>query len=156
MRPPEPFTFFVDRCLGRTAVPTAMRARLQPGEQIQILHDLYPPDVKDEVWIPEVGAKGWIIVTKDKAIQRRPIEQNALLAASTAVFVFSRGGVKGDRIANALTIAMPAMRKATRRFAVPVLGRVNLAGEVYVAWEANTKLATPRRVKVQRTGFKDE
>lgn len=36
------------------------------------------PDVKDSVWIPDVAARGWLIVTRDRAIQENRAEINAV------------------------------------------------------------------------------
>lgn len=36
------------------------------------------PAVKDPVWIPIVAARGWLIVTRDRAIQGRRAEINAV------------------------------------------------------------------------------
>ncbi len=131
-----------------------MRPSLLDGEQIHVLDSLFPPETHDDVWIPDIGARGWVILTKDKAIQRRPNEIAALLAASTAVFVFSAGNVLGERIGLSLAVALPGIRKAVRRFTVPMLGRVNLAGEVSVAWDDGKKLDAPKHVKVRKTGHK--
>jgi hypothetical protein len=124
-----------------------MRPHLRKNERIELLDDLYAQDVRDDVWIPEAGEQGRIILTKDAMIQRRPNEQAALLAASTAVFVFTRGGVTSERVALSMVAAMPSIREAVRRFDVPLLGRINLAGEVNVAVEAGEKLTSPKFVK---------
>jgi hypothetical protein len=152
VRPREPFTYFVDRCLGREAVPNALRAALKEGEQLRCFDELYSQNTLDETWIPEIGANGWIILTQDKAIQRRPNEVRALLVASTAVFIFAGANATGQRIGLGLTIALPGIRTATRRFQVPVLGRVTLSGEVSVAWVEGEKLETPKYVKIRKSG----
>lgn len=36
------------------------------------------PATKDPIWIPEVAARGWIIVTRDKAIQDNRAEIDAV------------------------------------------------------------------------------
>jgi len=147
VRPLEPYVFVVDRCLGRKAVPDALRRHLRKAERVFHLEELsYPHDVHDDVWIPEVGAKGYVILTKDDAIRRRPNEQAALVAASTAAFVFTNGNAKSDRIATAMVAALPRVREAVRRFEVPLLGRINLDGEVTVSVVAGAKLEKPRHV----------
>lgn len=37
------------------------------------------PDVNDEDWLPVVGSEGWLVITRDKAIQRRPGEKQSVL-----------------------------------------------------------------------------
>jgi hypothetical protein len=39
------------------------------------------PAVKDPVWIPQVAEQGWLIITRDRRIQHRPAEINAVLGA---------------------------------------------------------------------------
>lgn len=146
MRPLEPYVFLIDRCLGRKSVPEAMLKHIRKNERIVLLDEHFPQNTADEVWIPSVGSKGWIILTKDENIQRRPNEQSAFVAASTAVFVFTRGGVKGDRSAQSIVTALPRIREAVRRYEVPLLGRINLSGEVTVAVESGKRLDTPKRV----------
>jgi hypothetical protein len=36
-------------------------------------------DTPDAVWIPEVARRGWVIITRDKAIDRRPGEKRSVL-----------------------------------------------------------------------------
>lgn len=150
VRPLKPLTFLVDRCLGRRAVPELMRTRLLAEEQLFHLDDFYPQDVKDDLWIPEVGAKGWVILTKDARIQYRPNEQAALLAATTAVFVYTNGNTTSERTAQAMVTALPSIREAVRRCDVPMLGRVNQSGAVTVAVEEGQRLESPRLI--QRKG----
>jgi predicted nuclease of predicted toxin-antitoxin system len=147
LKPPEPFTFLIDRCLGRLAVPDAIRAVLEGGERVEHLDDHFPQNAKDDEWIPVVGQRGWIILTKDSNLRRNPLEIAAMKSAETAVFIFANGNAKSDQVAAGLRIALPRIRRATRRFAVPVLGRVNLAGELAVIWTDGDELTPPKRIK---------
>ena len=76
----EPFVFWVDRCLGTRVVPDALE---EAGVEIRRYVDLYPddPEVEDVVWIPEVTAKGWVILTQDAAISRNTAEIEVLRRA---------------------------------------------------------------------------
>ena len=69
MRLPEPFTFLLDRCLGTKAVPEVITPGLAEGEKLILLDDHFAPSTLDATWIPEVGAKGWVIITKDSAMR---------------------------------------------------------------------------------------
>lgn len=46
-------------------------------------------DVDDDVWIPIVAARGWSIVTRDKAIQRRPAEIEAVRESGAKMFALT-------------------------------------------------------------------
>jgi hypothetical protein len=71
----EPFVF-VDRSLGRIAVPNALRAA---GIELVTLAEHYgiPADesVEDTTWIREAASRGWIMIMKDERIRRRPAER---------------------------------------------------------------------------------
>ncbi len=80
--PPE---FFVDRSLGSAIVPAALRAA---GLTVHALVDVYPKreDVDDETWIAESTAKGWVLLTKDRAIRRNQAEREAVARAGARMF----------------------------------------------------------------------
>jgi hypothetical protein len=141
----EPFTFLTDRCPCKYEVPDAVRAALGEGERMERLDDHYAPDAADALWIPEVGAKGWVVLTKDSAMRKNPLEVTAMLSARTAVFIFGNANVK--QIAAAFTTALPRIRTAVRRFNVPLLGRVNVAGQVSILWAEGLALKPPKTLK---------
>jgi hypothetical protein len=39
-------------------------------------------------WLPEIGRRGWILITKDSKIMRKESERRALLAANVRAFIF--------------------------------------------------------------------
>jgi hypothetical protein len=86
--------YWVDRCLGTRLVPEALRAA---GIEVRTYPDLYPhdPAVPDERWILDVAARGWVILTKDKAIRRTPAEIDALRRASARYVCLSAKGMVG-------------------------------------------------------------
>ena len=51
-------TFFIDRCLGKK-LATVLRAQ---GHTVE-LHDSH--FAKDVDWLPTVGQRGWVVLTKD-------------------------------------------------------------------------------------------
>jgi uncharacterized protein with PIN domain len=62
------FVFFLDRNLGTKQVAEALR---QAGAIVEIHNDYFLPDANDEEWLPEVGKRGWIVLTKDDRIRYR-------------------------------------------------------------------------------------
>jgi hypothetical protein len=79
---------FIDRSVPRS-VATALKAVRKPGE-ISWLEDLYPHDTKDEVWLPDAGARSWLVVVRDKHIMTRPAERDAVVNHSVGMFVFAQ------------------------------------------------------------------
>jgi uncharacterized protein with PIN domain len=60
-------TFFVDRSLGRR-LGIALR---EAGWNVELHDDHFKDDTPDEKWLEEVGKKGWVVLTKDKAIRKK-------------------------------------------------------------------------------------
>lgn len=58
------------------------------GEDAVHLTDEFAPDTPDEEWIPKVGARGWVLVTHDVKITRRPLQLQAFMDAELGAFFF--------------------------------------------------------------------
>lgn len=65
----ESFEFFIDRSLGRHQVPQALR---EAGLTVHTMAEVYGEQagqrLKDDVWLEDVGRRGWIVLMKDDAI----------------------------------------------------------------------------------------
>lgn len=108
--PPE---FFVDRSLGRV---TADRLRRQ-GWRLHLIADEYPDGaerVDDPVWITEGCRRGWVLLTKDKAIRYRAHEI-AALAPGSLLFCLAKGSWNIDEMVSAFTAARDAIERAISR-----------------------------------------
>ena len=66
--------FFFDNNLS----PRLVRGLLEFGEDVTHLRDQYPADVPDQDWLPDIGAKGWVLVTRDERVRRNPSELAAI------------------------------------------------------------------------------
>jgi hypothetical protein len=92
------------------------------------------PAVKDEIWIPEVARRGWLIVTRDRHIQDHPAEIAAVrdnaakmvaLSATDAGSIWNQLEVvmaNWRRLENLASQEGPFIWRATRSG----LGKVNL------------------------------
>lgn len=78
--------YFVDRSLGRKKVPEALRCA---GATVEVHDDHFPNSTPDQIWLKEVGRRGWIVLTADKRIRYRSLERDALLAAGVQAFVLT-------------------------------------------------------------------
>ena len=87
--------FFIDRSLGRS-IATGLR---DAGLTVHTMADVYGEDeaqrLPDEAWLRDAGRNGWVILTKDDAIRRRPAERDALIAASARVFCLTSAQLRG-------------------------------------------------------------
>lgn len=93
-QPPEP-RFFIDRSLGRIAVPRMLR---DAGWDVITLAEHYgtPQDqiIPDHEWIQEAAVRGWPILMKDKRIRYRPVEIRAVREFKAICFVATRGVIR--------------------------------------------------------------
>jgi hypothetical protein len=90
---PEPVTFFLDRSLGSLKVAKALR---DVHQSVVIHDDVFPQDAQDTTWLPEVGRRGWVVLTKDRHIRTRRNEVAELMAAGLAVFVITKADMSGN------------------------------------------------------------
>jgi PIN like domain len=82
-------TVFLDRCLGMQVV----RGLRDAGHDVVGFHEIYPHSkdgTHDDKWIPEVGARGWTILTQDQAIYRTSVEFDALYDTRVKFFMVTQ------------------------------------------------------------------
>lgn len=91
--------YFVDRSLECRVV---VRALQDAGANLHLHSKHFDDDEDDQVWLSEVARRGWVVLTKDKRIRRRPIEKQALVASGARAFVLSSGNMRGQEMADVL------------------------------------------------------
>lgn len=98
--PGQRLNFFLDRSLGRIAVPARLRA---DGWDLVTLAEHYgmPADeqISDTQWIRDVAARGWPILMKDKRIRYRRAEIDMVIEHQAQCFVITRGDLTSDEMA---------------------------------------------------------
>ena len=70
------------------------------------------PGTPDREWIPETAARGWLVVTRDRAITRRPAETNAVLGYGARLVILS--GSEAGTTFQQLEIVMSQWRAIER------------------------------------------
>ena len=80
-------TFFFDN----TFPPQLAKILMILGVDARHLQDYFPPDTLDVDWIPEVGKKGWVVVTGDRRISKKPPERKALQEANVIAVFMAKG-----------------------------------------------------------------
>ncbi|MBI5868192.1 MAG: DUF5615 family PIN-like protein [candidate division Zixibacteria bacterium] len=83
--------FFLDNNLGRQ-LADGMHAF---GEDVTHILDHFKPDSRDTDWLPIVGEKQWILITRDERIRYNPLEKAELV--SNGVGAFFLGGKNRSR-----------------------------------------------------------
>lgn len=127
--PPDSTTVFVDECLARYAVPEALKAA---GITVVVHHEMFPAGTEDTVWLSELAKHSdWLVLTKDRQIQRRPLEQQAYLNARLRVFALTSANLTGEEQAGAFVRALGKIKRLARRRG-PFIAKVTAGGVVQV------------------------
>jgi hypothetical protein len=121
--------FFIDRCLGRYCVANALIAE---GERVELFHNYFEDDTKDEDWLPVVGVQKWIVLTKDRHIRSNQMEVEKLIAASVPCFNFAGASATGPEMAHAFVAALPDIKRLISKIAPPFVANVTSTGNVNV------------------------
>ena len=140
-RLPEPWTYFVDRCFGTGVVPARLREVVAAdGAKVIVHDDEFPQNTKDVAWLPIVGERGWVLITKDNALRKNVLETNAILHSGVAAFAMGSAGHTAERNAEGIVTALRAIERCLRRFRPPFIATVTITGEVYVGWDERGRL----------------
>ena len=148
-QPEEPFTFFIDRCLGRHDVPHAVRSALLEGESVEIHDEHFHKNAEDGEWLTVVGEKRWIILSQDRAIEREPLWRDALMKSQAVFFGVGSGHASGADVGRMLVSALPRVRTATRRFLPAMIASVTHSG-VSVRWSSSERRERPYRYGIAK------
>ena len=132
----QPTTFFIDRCLGTKAVSEALR---EINITVEIHDDHFKQDVLDVDWLPEVGSRGWIILTKDANIGKNQIERMAVTSANIRMFVLASQNLSGLDMADIFVRSIPEIKKFISLNAAPFIAKVYGNGTVK-QWKNSTNL----------------
>jgi len=108
-------------------VPEALRLA---EEHVIAFHERFSSGTKDQVWLPEVGRNGWILLTKDSRIRYRQNEMQALLSSKTRSFVLVSSNLPGSEIAQIFVKALPRMKRLCQRQRPPFIAHVHKDGTV--------------------------
>lgn len=134
--PPEP-VFFSDENLGRRIFPGLLR---EAGVALEVHTDHFKQGTPDTEWLPEVGRRGWVLLTIDARLRYNPLEQKAILAHGVAAFVFT-GRAPHDEKAAAFLRARGRIAKLLSQERPPFIAKIHNSGavEVWLRGEAKRR-----------------
>lgn len=105
---------FIDRSLGRLAVPQLLRAA---GVELITLAEHYgiPQDetVEDVTWIREAAQNGWVMFMKDDRIRRRPAERATIHTHAARCFCLSNANLRSAEMAARYVNNLAAITRAS-------------------------------------------
>lgn len=132
----ESITFFIDRCLGSKRIVEALR---NAGITVEIHSDHFAPDAQDVDWLPEVGKKGWVVLTKDASIGKRSLEKIAVARASIKMFTLASQNLSGADMVTTFLIAIVSMQEFVRKNPAPFIAKLYRDGRIFL-WKDHQTL----------------
>lgn len=75
---------FIDRSIPRGV---AEQLRHICDDTVIFLDERFPPDTPDREWLAVAGREGWLVISRDKRIRRRPGEREAILENGVGCFI---------------------------------------------------------------------
>jgi hypothetical protein len=111
--------YFTDRNLGKQFAEI-LRAG---GLTVERHSDHFADDTADEVWLEEIGKRGWIALTHDSRIRYKPNELDAVMRHGVALLVII-GAAPFPDLARAFVATMPRIESFLRRHKPPFIAKV--------------------------------
>lgn len=96
----------------------------EAGATVHLHDDHFEQNVEDQEWLTEVGKRGWLVITKDQWIRRRPLERDALLKANLKVFCFMSGSIPFSEMAEIFAKALPSIKKTADTTPPPFIAAI--------------------------------
>ena len=111
--------YFTDRDLGKQfgAILTA------GGLTVERHVDHFAPDTPDDVWLAEVGRRGWIALTHDRRIRYKPNERDAVMRHRVGLLVIVGAAPFAD-LAHAFLATLPSIEHFLDNHAPPFIAKV--------------------------------
>jgi len=102
-------------------------------QDVIALRDEWPENTPDEVWLRELGHRGWPFITADKRIRTRPQQQQVYKSANVTAFFLGPfwGKLQFWGQAVWLITHWPRLTQVTQAFAVSVRYAVRQNGKMY-------------------------
>jgi|SRR5688572_8144098 len=117
--------FLLDENVGGKELSEALR---KLGLTVHLSRDLFGKGVADEVLLDKAGECGWILLTKDRRIRRRPVELAALKRARVRTLFFAAGDMTSTQMIHSLRAALPRIQRLVKRQKPPFLRRITPKG----------------------------
>lgn len=117
-------TFFLDRQIGKYIVAKALR---DAGAVVEVHDDHFHQATDDVVWIPAIGIRNWVLITRDRNIWRNALERRAYEQAKLRGFIVT-GDMGGAELAELLVSCLPRMVRKVSAAVGPLIYTVSRTG----------------------------
>jgi predicted nuclease of predicted toxin-antitoxin system len=129
-------TIFIDRAIGQKSVPEALRTA---GATVEIHLDHFLPEAPDTEWLPVVSQRGWVVLTKDIAIGKNPLEVLAIAQANARVFILTSGNLKLSDMVSILVGSLEKVVRLTQGNQPPFIAKIYKDRQVTI-WKTRHQL----------------
>lgn len=85
----------------------------------------FPKGAEDVDWLPVIGKLGWVALTKDKAIRRKPWEMDKVIAHGVRMFTLPNGNLSGDEMAQTFIVSRLRMARLLHNHPFPFVAVVS-------------------------------
>lgn len=127
----EGLVYFVDRSLPKLSL---LQALAQKGRIAKHHDDLFPPDAPDVDWLRAAGKNGWIVLSHDRGIGRKPVEIESLRRAKVRAFMpAAKGSLSGNEIVDIIINALPAIEHFDQTNKPPFIAKIYRNG-IVIKW----------------------
>ena len=110
------------------------------GAKVEVARNHFPEGARDVDWLPVVGARKWVVLTKDRHIRRRELELDALMNARVRAFVLTAGDLTGQDQADVFVKALPKITRICQASRGPLIAAVSAgAGVVLLQLKRRTR-----------------
>ena len=111
--------FFTDRDLGKQ-FPAILRTA---GILVEAHSDHFAHDTPDDEWLPEVGRRGWVVLTHDQRIRYKSNERDAVMSNGVAMFVLI-GTIPHPSLAHGFVATHSRVAAFLTRHSPPFIARI--------------------------------
>ena len=123
----QPITFFVDRCLGNRTVVETLR---NLGLTVEIHDKHFDKNAQDVDWVPEIGKKGWVVLTKDANIGKRTSEKMAVVRDKVKMFTLAKQDLTAKQMSDAFVKGIIRIQDLVRQHPGPFIAKIYRDGRV--------------------------
>lgn len=111
--------YFTDRDLGKQFGEILKAGGLTVERHV----DHFAPDTPDDVWLAEVGRRGWIALTHDKRIRYKPNERDAVMRHCVGLLVIV-GAAPFAELARAFLATLPSIEHFLANHTPPFIAKI--------------------------------
>jgi hypothetical protein len=102
---------------------SAPRRNTSAGLTVKRHDEHFASDTLEEVWLEEIGKRGWIALSHDRRIRYKPNESNAVLHHGVGLLLII-GKAPFAELAKAFVNTVPAIEGFLRRHKPPFIAKV--------------------------------